>query len=80
MQKLKIELVGAIGCSGTDEAEKLIKEILNDYNLSDAVLYVRRTVTSIEDLYTTEIYGSPTILIDGKDLIFGDNKPQRSLA
>lgn len=80
MKKPKIELIGAIGCSGTDEADRLIKEILKDYNLTDAVLYVRKTVTSVEDLRETEIYGSPTILIDGKDLVFGDNKPQPSLA
>lgn len=69
-EKVHITLVGTIGCKGTEEAEKTILEILNDSEFKKAIIFKKIIYTGIENNYDPPIFGSPTILINGKDLVF----------
>lgn len=80
MKKLSVVLVGSINCSGTEKTEKLIKEILAENRLDDKVEFKKVIYTGIENEFPYPIHGSPTILINGKDLIFGDTPLPITLA
>lgn len=77
---IKIVLVGTIGCSGTEKTEKLIKEIIAEEQLAAEVNFKKVIYTGQEREFNPPIYGSPTVLIDGKDIVFGDNAPGITLA
>jgi hypothetical protein len=80
MKKIEIVLVGTISCSGTEKTEKLINEIITEKKLRDKVEFKKVIYTGIEKDFKYPIYGSPTVLINGKDLIFGDNPPPLTFA
>lgn len=80
IKTLKIILVGTIGCSGTHEADKVIKEVIDELNVYDFVEYEKVIYTGTETTFNPPIFGSPTVLIDGNDLVFDTNNLPVTLA
>jgi|GEM_PF-7105957 len=72
---IDIVLVGTIGCSGAEQTEKLIREIISEENLAAKVNFKKVVYTGQEREFNPPIYGSPTVLIDGKDIVFGESPP-----
>ncbi|MCX7832146.1 MAG: hypothetical protein N2440_04525 [Actinobacteria bacterium] len=67
---IEITLVGSIGCKGTSETEKLILEVIEELGIKDRVSFKKVIYTGIESEFNPPIFGSPTVLINGKDIIY----------
>lgn len=80
MKKIEIVLVGTINCFGTEKTEKFINEIISENKLHDKVEFKKVIYTGVEVNLEYPIYGSPTVLLNGRDLIFNDNPPPLSFA
>ena len=65
-----IELLWWEGCPSTDKARDELEAALRDVGLDRAEVWMREIRTD-EDALETEFAGSPTILIDGIDMLTG---------
>jgi hypothetical protein len=63
-----VELLWWEGCPSTERALTELREALHDVGLDDAEVRMREIVTD-EDATDAGFLGSPTILIDGADLV-----------
>jgi hypothetical protein len=63
-----VELLWWEGCPSTERALAELREALRDVGLDDAEVRMREIVTD-EDATDAGFLGSPTILIDGADLV-----------
>ncbi|HEY1517644.1 MAG TPA: hypothetical protein VGF91_14580 [Solirubrobacteraceae bacterium] len=68
MRELDIELLWWEGCPSTERALAAVREALTDLGLDDAEVRMREVKTD-GDARETGFVGSPTILIDGVDLV-----------
>lgn len=71
MRTLDIELLWWEGCPSTDRALAELRAALTDVGLPDAEVRMREIRTD-QDAAEAEFRGSPTILIDGVDLVGAD--------
>lgn len=67
---IEIILVGTYKCKGLEVAEKTLLEVLRDFDLYDRVTFKKIVYTGSEEDFDPPIFGSPTILINGVDLIY----------
>jgi hypothetical protein len=74
-----IELLWWDGCPSTDRALTELREALDDIGLAAAEIKAREIRTD-EDAVATGFRGSPTILIDGVDLIGADGEEPSGLS
>jgi hypothetical protein len=77
---VEVILVGTIGCAGTEKTEKIIREIIEEEGLLNQIIFKKVIYTGQEKKFDPPIYGSPTILINGLDVVFGDQTPGITLA
>jgi hypothetical protein len=71
MRTPEIELLWWEGCPSTDRALSELRDALAELDLAGA--YVRTTeIRTDDDADAARFVGSPTILIDGADLVPGD--------
>ena len=68
MRELDVELLWWEGCPSTDRALAAVREALTDLGL-DGVEVRMREIKDDGDAAATGFVGSPTILIDGVDLV-----------
>jgi hypothetical protein len=68
MHDLDVELLWWEGCPSTDRALAAVREALTDVGLEDVEVRMRE-VRSDADADEAGFVGSPTILIDGVDLV-----------
>ena len=68
MRELDVELLWWEGCPSTERALAAVREALTDLGLDDAEVRMREVKTD-GDARETGFVGSPTILIDGVDLV-----------
>jgi hypothetical protein len=68
MRELNVELLWWEGCPSTERALAAVREALTDLGL-DAELVRTREIHSDGDAREAGFIGSPTILIDGADLV-----------
>ncbi len=68
MREPDVELLWWEGCPSTERAAAAVREALGELGLSDAGVRMREIVTD-EDAREADFVGSPTILIDGEDLV-----------
>lgn len=68
MRELDVELLWWEGCPSTERALAAVREALTDLGL-DADLVRTREIGSDGDARESGFVGSPTILIDGADLV-----------
>lgn len=66
MEQMKIELIYDLGCPNIPEAQKLLSEMLTSMNLPSAWQEWDRADAQAPDY--VQGFGSPTILVDGKDV------------
>ena len=80
MRDLDVELLWWEGCPSTERALAAVREALTDVGLGDVPVQMREIRTD-DDALESEFVGSPTILIDGADLVpAGDDEPAASAA
>ncbi len=79
MKSISIKLIYTPDCEGSIQADAIISELIEE--LKDKVLidYSKESVLSVKELSEKEIYGSPTILVNEKDIEFGNRKIPKSL-
>ena len=65
---MNVELLWWEGCPSTERALESVREALSDLGLSSVEVHTREIVTD-DDARTAGFVGSPTILIDGMDLV-----------
>jgi hypothetical protein len=65
---VKVELLWWEGCPSTERALDAVREALTEVGLDDVHVNMREIQTD-EDAENTGFVGSPTILIDGEDLV-----------
>ena len=65
---MNVELLWWEGCPSTERALAAVREALSDLGLSDVEVHMREIETD-DDARAAGFVGSPTILIDGKDLV-----------
>ena len=68
MHDLDVELLWWEGCPSTERALGAVREALSDLGLEDVEVRTREVRTD-DDALETGFVGSPTILIDGADLV-----------
>jgi hypothetical protein len=68
MSTPRIELLWWAGCPSTDHARDLLTQALDDAGLQPAAIE-EREVTSDEQAAAEGFVGSPTIRVDGRDLV-----------
>lgn len=68
MRTPDVELLWWEGCPSTERALTELRDALRDVGLEDAEVRMREIVTD-EDAAEARFLGSPTILIDGADLV-----------
>jgi hypothetical protein len=70
-----VELLWWEGCPSTERALEAVRAALTDLGL-DGVDVRMREIRSDDDAHESEFVGSPTILIDGRDLVpAADDEP-----
>jgi hypothetical protein len=75
MREPDVELLWWEGCPSTDRALAAVQEALSDLGLGEVEVHMRE-VRSDDDAIETGFVGSPTILIDGADLVpAADDEP-----
>jgi glutaredoxin len=65
---MNVELLWWEGCPSTERALAAVRAALSDLGLSDVEVHTREIETD-DDARAAGFVGSPTILIDGKDLV-----------
>jgi glutaredoxin len=65
---VNVELLWWQGCPSTERALAAVREALSDLGLADVEVQTREIETE-DDARVAGFVGSPTILIDGKDLV-----------
>jgi hypothetical protein len=65
---VNVELLWWEGCPSTDRALAAVREALNELRLSEVEVHMREVATD-DDARDAGFVGSPTILIDGADLV-----------
>ena len=65
---MNVELLWWEGCPSTERALDAVREALTELGLADVHVGMREIRTD-EDARDAGFYGSPTILIDGEDLV-----------
>jgi hypothetical protein len=65
---MNVELLWWEGCPSTERALAAVREALSDLGLSGVEVHTREIETD-DDARAAGFVGSPTILIDGKDLV-----------
>jgi hypothetical protein len=65
---VNVELLWWEGCPSTAGALEAVREALSDLGLTDVEVHTREIETD-EDARAAGFVGSPTILIDGEDLV-----------
>ncbi len=68
MRDLDVELLWWEGCPSTEKARAAVEEALNDLGLGGTPVRMREIRTD-DDASSAGFVGSPTILIDGVDLV-----------
>ena len=68
MREPDVELLWWEGCPSTERAAHAVREALAELGLPDAGVRMREIVTD-DDACEAGFVGSPTILIDGEDLV-----------
>jgi hypothetical protein len=72
---VNVELLWWEGCPSTERALEAVREALSDLGLSDVDVHMREIETD-GDAHAAGFVGSPTILIDGADLVpAADDEP-----
>lgn len=72
VKSISIKLVCTPGCQGSSKADELIREIIGELKGKVSIEYSKEIVISMDQLSEKEIYGSPTVLVNGKDVEYGD--------
>ena len=65
---MNVELLWWEGCPSTDRALAAVREALTELGLSEVEVHMREVETD-DDARDAGFVGSPTILIDGSDLV-----------
>jgi hypothetical protein len=65
---VNVELLWWEGCPSTERALEAVREALSELGLAGVEVHMREIATD-GDAQTAGFVGSPTILIDGKDLV-----------
>ncbi len=65
---MNVELLWWEGCPSTERALQAVREALSELGMSDVDVYTREIETD-DDAREAGFVGSPTILIDGEDLV-----------
>ncbi|HET6866426.1 MAG TPA: hypothetical protein VFH80_10965 [Solirubrobacteraceae bacterium] len=65
---MNVELLWWEGCPSTEGALEAVREALSDLGLSNVEVH-RREIATDDDAQAAGFVGSPTILIDGEDLV-----------
>jgi hypothetical protein len=65
---MNVELLWWEGCPSTERALDAVREALSELGLSDVEVHTRKIETN-DDAREAGFVGSPTILIDGHDLV-----------
>lgn len=65
---MNVELLWWEGCPSTDRALEAVRDALAELGLSDVEVHTREVATE-DDAREAGFVGSPTILIDGADLV-----------
>jgi hypothetical protein len=68
MRTPDVELLWWEGCPSTEGALAAVREALAELGLADADVRMREVVSD-DDAHAAGFFGSPTILIDGEDLV-----------
>jgi hypothetical protein len=72
---VNVELLWWEGCPSTERALAAVREALSDLGLDDVEVHTREIETD-DDARAAGFVGSPTILIDGEDLVpSADDEP-----
>ncbi len=72
---MNVELLWWEGCPSTERALKAVRSALSELGLADVEVHMREIETD-DDAREAGFVGSPTILIDGKDLVpAADDEP-----
>lgn len=79
MRTPDIELLWWEGCPSTDRAHDQLRELLGELGLSDAEVRAREIRTDAE-ARAIGFVGSPTILVDGEDVVAPDSVEPVGLA
>lgn len=80
MKKVEVVLVGTLACKGTEKTRQIIEKIISENKLFNKVDFKTFIYTGFDRERKYPIYGSPTVLINGKDLVFKKAKIQESMA
>jgi Domain of unknown function (DUF2703) len=65
---MNVELVWWEGCPSTSRALEAVRSALSELGMADVEVQMREIETD-DDAHAAGFVGSPTILIDGKDLV-----------
>jgi hypothetical protein len=76
---VKVELLWWEGCPSTERALDAVREALAEIGLDDVQVRMREIQTD-EDAQNARFLGSPTILIDGEDIVPGAADEQIGLS
>jgi glutaredoxin len=76
---VNVELLWWQGCPSTERALAAVREALSDLGLADVEVQTREIETE-DDARVAGFVGSPTILIDGKDLVPAADNEQIGLS
>jgi hypothetical protein len=73
MRTPSVELLWWAGCPSTERALSELREVLHELGLDDAPVRMREIATET-DAVQTGFRGSPTILVDGRDVVSAPNE------
>jgi hypothetical protein len=76
---VKVELLWWEGCPSTERALAAVREALTELGLSGVEVHMREIETD-DDARDARLVGSPTILIDGVDLVPAADEEQIGLS
>lgn len=76
---MNVELLWWEGCPSTECALAAVREALSELGLSDVEVHTREVATE-DDAREARFVGSPTILIDGADLVPAADEEQIGLS
>jgi glutaredoxin len=76
---VNVELLWWEGCPSTERALEAVHEALTELGLSDVEVHTREVATE-DDARDAGFVGSPTILIDGADLVPAADEEQIGLS